>query len=102
MTPLVYDLVERTTPQTTVVEVVLGALAVVGTIVVAAVVLGLGLAGLLVVVRRARGDGLDGAGSQGSSLGLGTGLSSLAPSAEQSGHREVSPHTAGDTSPTGR
>lgn len=102
MTPLVYDLVERTTPQTTVVEVVLGALAVVGTIVVAAIVLGLGLAGLLVVVRRARGDGLDGAGSHGSSLGLGAGLSPLAPSAEQSGHREVSPHAAGDTSPTGR
>lgn len=102
VTPLIYDVVEQTTPQMTVVDVVLGAVAVVGTIVVVAVVLGIGLAGLLVVVRRSRGESLAGGGSQGVTLGLGTLLRPVAPSGEPSARRDGSPDAAGRTSPPGR
>ncbi|MDE2907364.1 MAG: hypothetical protein OXQ28_14915 [Acidobacteriota bacterium] len=71
-TPFVYEVVEPTTAQTTVVDVVLGAVAVAGAVAVVALVLGLALAGVMIGIRRMRGDdGLTGRDRQGASLGLG-------------------------------
>ena len=72
-TPFVYEVVEPTTAQTTVVDVVLGAVAVAGAVAVVALVLGLALAGLMIGIRRMRGDdGLTGHDRQGASLRLGS------------------------------
>ena len=53
-TPFVYEVVEPTTAQTTVLDVVLGAAAVAGALAAAALVLGVVFAGLMLVVRRLR------------------------------------------------
>ena len=71
-TPFVYEVVEPTTAQTTVIDVVLGAAAVAGALAVAAVVVGVVFGGLILGIRRLRRqDGLTPDG--GSSLNLGTG-----------------------------
>ena len=71
-TPFVYEVVEPTTAQTTVLDVVLGAAAVAGALAVAAVVVGVVFGGLILGVRRLRRqDGLTSGG--GSSLNLGVG-----------------------------
>ena len=51
VTPLVYEVVEATTEQTTVIDVVLGAFSVVGVLGLVAVLLGVSLAGLLIGMR---------------------------------------------------
>lgn len=72
MTPLVYEVVEPTTEQTTVVDVVLGAFSVVGVLGLTAVLLGLSLAGLLIGVRKTRGGQAEEApGGSATRLGLG-------------------------------
>ena len=71
VTPTVYEMVEQTTEQTTVIDVVLGAFSVVGVLGLVAVLLGVLLAGLLIGVRRLRGDSVEGAaGSSATRLGL--------------------------------
>ena len=70
VTPLVYEVVEPTTEQTTAIDVVLGAFSVVGVLGLVAVLLGVSLAGLLIGVRKLRG-GDDG----GSATRLGIGAS---------------------------
>ena len=57
--PLVYEVVERTTPQTTIVDFVVGAVLVVVFIAATAVVMGAALAGALIVLRRGRTSGPD-------------------------------------------
>ena len=71
VTPFVYEVVEQTTPSTTAVDYLLGAFAVVGTLAVAAIVLGLLFAGALIAIRRSRGTALTGAGSASTRLDLG-------------------------------
>jgi len=72
ITPLVYEVVEPTTEQTTVIDVVLGAFSVVGVLGLVAVLLGLSLAGLLIGVRKARGGPVEGPpGGSATRLGLG-------------------------------
>jgi len=56
LTPLVYEIVESTTPQTTVADVVVGALGVVGAIGAIAFVLGVFFAGVLLLLRKWRGE----------------------------------------------
>ena len=73
VTPLVYELVEPTTEQTTVIDVLFGAFSIVGVLGLLAVLLGLSLAGLLIWARKLRGGdrkGTDGASA--TRLGLGT------------------------------
>ena len=70
--PFVYEVVEPTTEQTTVVDVVVGAVAVAGAVAVVALALGLAFAGLMIGIRRMRGDdGLSDRGREGARLGLG-------------------------------
>ena len=72
VTPLVYEVVEPTTQQTTVIDVVLGAFSIVGVLGLLAVLLGLSLAGLLIWVRKLRGGDLKGThGASAARLGLG-------------------------------
>ncbi len=72
VTPLVYEVVEPTTEQTTVIDVVLGAFSVVGVLGLIAVLLGLSLAGLLIGVRKLRGGNVEAtAGGRATRLGLG-------------------------------
>ena len=72
VTPLVYEVVESTTEQTTVIDVVLGAFSVVGVLGLVAVLLGVSLAGLLIGMRKLRGRDIDGtAGGGAPRLGLG-------------------------------
>ena len=69
--PLVYEVVEKTTEQTTVADVLLGALAIIGGVVVVCFLLGLGCAGVLIALRKLQGqDRLAGAGSESTRLGL--------------------------------
>ena len=69
ITPFVYEVVEPTTAPTTVLDVVLGAVAVAGALALAALVLGVALAGLMLAIRRLRRqDGL--ASGDGNSLRL--------------------------------
>ncbi len=71
VTPLVYEVVEPTTEQTSVIDVVLGAFSVVGVLGLVAVLLGLSLAGLLIGLRKLRGAGVEAtAGSSATRLGL--------------------------------
>ena len=73
VTPLVYEVVEPTTEQTTVIDVVLGAFSVVGVLGLIAVLLGLSLAGLLIGVRKRSGGDIRGTtGGSATRLGLGT------------------------------
>ena len=69
--PLVYELVEKTTEQTTVSDVLMGAFTVVGGLLVSAVLLGVLLAGTVIAIRRLTGrSGLNGGGRQNTKLGL--------------------------------
>ena len=71
ITPFVYEVVEPTTATTTVLDVVLGAVAVAGALAATAVVLGIALAGFMLAFRRLRRqDGLASGGGHGL-LGLG-------------------------------
>ena len=63
ITPLVYEAVERTTAQTTILDFVVGAAFVIVFIAAAAVLMGTALAGILIVIRRGRGFGPDGKNS---------------------------------------
>ncbi len=64
VTPLLYKVIEKTTEQTTVLDVLKGSFAIVGTLAAVAVVLGVAYAGLLIGIRRMRGqDKLAGSGS---------------------------------------
>ncbi len=101
LTPLVYDVIEPTSPQTTVIDVLVGAGSVVLAIVFVAILLGLGLAGLLIVRRRVSGEGLDGRGGQGITLGLDTRLRPIAPSREAPAPANGAPPDGGETSPPG-
>ena len=70
VTPFIYEVVEPTTETTTVVDVMLGAVAVAGALALVAVVLGIAFAGLMLAIRRLRRqDGL----ASGGGLGLGLG-----------------------------
>ena len=72
VTPLVYEVVEPTTEQTTVIDVVLGAFSVVGVLGFVAVLLGLSMAGFLIWVQKLRGGDIRGRASAGATrLGLG-------------------------------
>jgi hypothetical protein len=72
ITPFVYEVVEPTTEQTTVIDVVLGAFSVVGVLGLVAVLLGGVLAGLLIGLRKLRGGSVEGAaGGSATRLGLG-------------------------------
>ena len=72
ITPLVYELVEPTTEQTTVIDVLWGSLGVIGAVAGFAVVLGMLLAGVMIGLQRFRGRGkLTGRGSDSVRLGLG-------------------------------
>ena len=69
--PLVYELVEKTTEQTTVADVLLGTFAIIGGLVVVCFLLGLGCAGVLIALRKLQGqDRLVGTGSESTRLGL--------------------------------
>ena len=71
VTPMVYEVIEPTTEQTTVFDVVLGAFSVVGVLALSAVLLGALLAGLLIGVRKRRGGRVEGVGDGGATrLGL--------------------------------
>ena len=102
ITPLVYDLIEATTPQTTVIDVLVGTGSVVVAIVFVAILLGLGLAGLLIARRRVSGEGLYGIGGPGVTLGLDTRLGPVAPSREAPAPADGAPRDGGETSPPGR
>jgi len=72
-TPYIYEMVEKPTVQTTVIDVLLGAAWVVGGLAALALVSGLVCAGALIVLRRVRGQGVfSGAGSDATKLGLGS------------------------------
>lgn len=72
LTPFLYEVVEPTTEQTTVLDVVFGSLAVAGAVAAVALVLGLACAAVMIGIRRMRGrDDLGGGRSQGVRLGLG-------------------------------
>ena len=69
--PMVYEVVEATTEQTTVIDVVLGAFSVVGVLGLVAVLLGALLAGLLIGMRKLRGGSVEGTvGGSATRLGL--------------------------------
>ena len=54
ITPLVYEMVDETTQETTVVDVLLGSFAIVGMLAAIALLLGLSMAGLLILARKRR------------------------------------------------
>lgn len=63
ITPLVYEVVEETTRETTVVDVLVGSFAIVGVLGAVAVLMGLSMAGLLILLRNRRGNPAAGSGS---------------------------------------
>ena len=64
ITPLVYELIDGTTQQTTVADVVIGAFGVVGVIGVGGLLLGVAFAGVLLTLKKMRGkDEISGEGS---------------------------------------
>jgi len=73
LTPLVYEAVENTTTPTTILDVLMGSLAIVGMIAVIGLVLGLTLAGSMLLLRRRRGQDQIGPDGGGISLGLNSG-----------------------------
>ena len=73
LTPLVYEAVENTTTPTTILDVLMGSLAIVGMIAVIGLVLGLTLAGSMLLLRRRRGQDQIGPEGGGISLGLNSG-----------------------------
>jgi len=65
LTPLIYEVVENTTTPTTILDVLMGSLAIVGTIGLAGLILGVTLAVGLLLLRKRRGQdqiGPDGGG----------------------------------------
>ena len=71
ITPFVTEIVEPTTEQTTVVDVLVGSFAIIGAVVAFALVLGVLCAGIMIGLKRARGqDRLTGRGSDSVRLGL--------------------------------
>ena len=71
ISPLVYELVEETTVQTTVTDVLFGTVAVIGGLLVVGLALGLVCASALIGYRRLRGhDRVTGARSESTQLGL--------------------------------
>ena len=71
ITPVVYELVEKPTAQTTVSDVLVGAISVVGGLAGVGLLLGVLFAGVLIGLRYLRGqDSLDGGGSETVQLGL--------------------------------
>ena len=85
----VYEAVDAPTEQTTILDVLLGASAVIGLLAAVAVVLGLLCAGLLLSIRRRRGDDLgEGGGSAVTRLGLGSSSSDPGP-ADPKGVQEL-------------
>ena len=73
LTPLVYEAEENTTTPTTILDVLMGSLAIVGMIAVIGLVLGLTLAGSMLLLRRRRGQDQIGPDGGGISLGLNSG-----------------------------
>ena len=73
LTPLVYEAVESTTTPTPILDVLMGSLAIVGMIAVIGLVLGLTLAGSMLLLRRRRGQDQIGPDGGGISLGLNSG-----------------------------
>ena len=73
LTPLGYEAVENTTTPTTILDVLMGSLAIVGMIAVIGLVLGLTLAGSMLLLRRRRGEDQIGPDGGGISLGLNSG-----------------------------
>ena len=69
MTPLVYEVVEETTAQTTIVDVLVGSFSIVGVLGLSAVLLGLAMAGGLILLRKRRGNPVAG-GSSATRLGI--------------------------------
>ena len=70
LTPLVYEAVENTTTPTTILDVLMGSLAIVGLIGLGGLLLGFGLAGSLLFLRKRRGQDQVGPDGGGISLGL--------------------------------
>jgi len=70
LTPLVYEAVENTTTPTTILDVLMGSLAITGLIGLIGVLLGLTLAGSLLILRKRRGQDQLGPDGGGISLGL--------------------------------
>ncbi len=62
MTPAIYEMVEQTTPQTTVGDVLLGSFAFVGVLGLCALLLGLAMAGGLILLRKGRENPVSGSG----------------------------------------
>ena len=70
LTPLVYEAVENTTTPTTILDVLMGSLAIVGLIGLVGLLLGFGLACSLLFLRKRRGQDQVGPDGGGISLGL--------------------------------
>ena len=70
ITPLVYEVVEETTRETTVVDVLVGSFAVVGVLGAVALLMGLSMAGLLILLRNRRGGNPAAGSSSTTRLGL--------------------------------
>jgi len=73
LTPLVYEAVENSTTPTTILDVLMGSLAIVGLIGLIGILLGIALAGSLLFLRKRRGEDQVGPDGGGISLGLNTG-----------------------------
>ena len=73
LTPLVYEAVENSTTPTTILDVLMGALAIVGLIGLIGILLGIALAGSLLFLRKRRGQDQVGPDGGGISLGLNSG-----------------------------
>ena len=63
MTPLIYEMVEETTAQTTVADVLVGSFSIVGVLGLLAVLLGLAMAGGLILLRKRGGNPVAGGAS---------------------------------------
>ena len=70
LTPLVYEAIENTTTPTTILDVLMGSLAIVGVIGLVGLLLGLTFAGVLLFFRKRRGRDQIGPDGGGISLGL--------------------------------
>ncbi len=73
LTPLVYEAVENTTTPTTILDVLMGSLAIVGMIGLVGLLLGFMLAVSLLILRKRRGQDQIGPDGGGISLGLNSG-----------------------------
>ena len=73
LTPIIYEAVENTTTPTTILDVLMGSVAIVGLIGIIGLLLGLALAGSLLFLRKRRGEDHVGPDGGGISLGLNSG-----------------------------